>query len=539
MAASTDNAKSWAEELQRTISRDHTYVLLTYQQLVGVCLYVFVRPQHAAHIRDVAVDCVKTGLGGATGNKGAAAIRFVLHGTSLCFVAAHFAAGQSQVAERNADYAEITRKIAFPMGRTLKSHDYVFFCGDFNYRIDMDKDELREQVKQGELAAILEHDQLQQQKEAGNVFNDFIEGDITFPPTYKYDLFSDDYDTSEKCRAPAWTDRVLWRRRKSHPDAERGAISGWTSGKLVHYGRSELKQSDHRPVIAIIDIEIAQIDVDRRKAVFHEVIKHLGPPDATIVIHAETQCGADIDDGSGIYDEDLMAALIQELAQIGEVTLVRYVGETMWITFRDGESALTAVQKKSVCVCGVTLHFQLKTDDWVSQVEREIDLCTTNTVQLCELSPIGGGGLSSAASGDGGDYNSLGIPKVPPQRPKSPPNRPTPPHRPPLPRSPNQSPAPSPKHIPKAGVISVIPDMLSKMRTAPLQPISVLMGATTPADTHQAQTSSGTSSTMTTPDTPMCNEPPYMTPPPSVGAHQQQHESSAIYEEINDDIVSI
>lgn len=97
MAASTDNARAWAEELQRTLSRDRAYALLTYQQLVGVCVYVFVRPEHVAHIRDVAVDCVKTGLGGATGNKGAAAVRFVLYGTSVCFVAAHFAAGQTQV----------------------------------------------------------------------------------------------------------------------------------------------------------------------------------------------------------------------------------------------------------------------------------------------------------------------------------------------------------------------------------------------------------------------------------------------------------
>lgn len=49
------------------------------------------------------------------GNKGAAAIRLVFHATSLCFVCAHFAAGQSQVNERNADYNEITRKIGFPM----------------------------------------------------------------------------------------------------------------------------------------------------------------------------------------------------------------------------------------------------------------------------------------------------------------------------------------------------------------------------------------------------------------------------------------
>jgi synaptojanin len=49
------------------------------------------------------------------GNKGGVAIRLVLFNTSMCFVCSHFAAGQSQVNERNADYAEITRKIMFPM----------------------------------------------------------------------------------------------------------------------------------------------------------------------------------------------------------------------------------------------------------------------------------------------------------------------------------------------------------------------------------------------------------------------------------------
>ena len=45
------------------------------------------------------------------------------------------------------------------------------------------------------------------------VFNGFNEGSTNWAPTYKYDLFCDDYDTSEKHRTPAWTDRVLWRRK--------------------------------------------------------------------------------------------------------------------------------------------------------------------------------------------------------------------------------------------------------------------------------------------------------------------------------------
>lgn len=72
---------------------------------------------------------------------------------------------------------------------------------------------------------------------------------------------------------------------------------------------------------------------------------------------------------------------------IGEVTLVRFVGETMWVTFRDGQSALKAVNKKSICISGIEFHFKLKTENWLSQVEREIALCTTNTVQLCTSSP--------------------------------------------------------------------------------------------------------------------------------------------------------
>ena len=78
MNASKEHAKEWAIELGKTLNRDNKYCLLTFHQLVGVCLYVFVRPQLANSIREVVVEDVKTGMGGATGNKVKKMLQFFL-----------------------------------------------------------------------------------------------------------------------------------------------------------------------------------------------------------------------------------------------------------------------------------------------------------------------------------------------------------------------------------------------------------------------------------------------------------------------------
>nr|XP_020021294.1 synaptojanin-1 isoform X3 [Castor canadensis] len=381
--ASTTNQKLWAVELQKTISRDNKYVLLASEQLVGVCLFVFIRPQHAPFIRDVAVDTVKTGMGGATGNKGAVAIRMLFHTTSLCFVCSHFAAGQSQVKERNEDFVEIARKLSFPMGRMLFSHDYVFWCGDFNYRIDLPNEEVKELIRQQNWDSLIAGDQLINQKNAGQIFRGFLEGKVTFAPTYKYDLFSDDYDTSEKCRTPAWTDRVLWRRRKWPFDRsaedldllnasfqdESKILYTWTPGTLLHYGRAELKTSDHRPVVALIDIDIFEVEAEERQNIYKEVIAVQGPPDGTVLVSIKSSSQE-----NNFFDDALIDELLQQFANFGEVILIRFVEDKMWVTFLEGSSALSVLNLNGKELLNRTITISLKSPDWIKNLEEEMSL---------------------------------------------------------------------------------------------------------------------------------------------------------------------
>lgn len=102
-------------------------------------------------------------------------------------------------------------------------------------------------------------------------------------------------------------------------------------------------------MIAVIDIEARRLDTEHREEVFYQVIQDLGPPDGTVIVHCDTV--PDNDEGT-IFDDSLMMALLQELSQIGEVVLVRFVADTMWVTFRDGQCALEAAAKNSVHVSG-------------------------------------------------------------------------------------------------------------------------------------------------------------------------------------------
>lgn len=184
---------------------------------------------------------------------------------TYCFVCSHFSAGQSAIKERNDDFNEICRRLIFSGNRSIYTHDYVFWCGDFNYRINLSGSEVKRLVAQSDWSELLLSDQLNLERQSGNVFRGFNEGPIKFAPTYKFDLFCNDYDTSEKARSPAWTDRVLWyRRRLKLPCMDKDGVfqvnsnvnqSERSSVRLLLYHRAELKTSDHRPVGAVFDID--------------------------------------------------------------------------------------------------------------------------------------------------------------------------------------------------------------------------------------------------------------------------------------------
>ena len=104
---------------------------------------------------------------------------------------------------------------------------------------------------------------------AGRAFFGFNEAPITFPPTYKYDPGTGDFDSSPKMRAPAWTDRILWRVAKDNPEKE-------SPVKVLSYGSVPgMQYSDHRPVYVNFEISLGKVDPDRFERVlqdlFHEM----------------------------------------------------------------------------------------------------------------------------------------------------------------------------------------------------------------------------------------------------------------------------
>ena len=216
--------EEWTAIVTASLHSGAKYVLVKVVRLVGMMMLVYCKTELLEHISNVSVDMVGTGIMGKLGNKGGVGVSLRLHATELCFVNSHLAAHQEEYERRNQDYSDICSRMTFsqyerlssdypPLGyKRIKDFDTVFWMGDLNYRInDFDVSEVKELLAEENLSALLECDQLKSQQQHRRAFVEYEEGVITFRPTYKYDPGTSDWDSSEKGRSPAWTDRVLWR----------------------------------------------------------------------------------------------------------------------------------------------------------------------------------------------------------------------------------------------------------------------------------------------------------------------------------------
>ncbi|KAL8722830.1 MAG: hypothetical protein Q9225_000779 [Loekoesia sp. 1 TL-2023] len=144
-------------------------------------------------------------------------------------------------------------------GSMILDHEICILNGDLNYRIDtMSREIVIKAIQSGNLAKLLERDQLTVSRRKNPTFGlkAFAELPIHFDPTYKYDVGSNTYDSSEKHRAPAWCDRILYR--------------GPGKIKQLDYRRHDLRVSDHRPVSGTFRIRVKTVSPSKREKVWQE-----------------------------------------------------------------------------------------------------------------------------------------------------------------------------------------------------------------------------------------------------------------------------
>jgi hypothetical protein len=172
--------------------------------MFGLFLFVYARQSLLENqtIRDVYKSSVATGLMDLVGNKGSVALSIRLHETRLCFICSHFASDTDKLEKRNSDYRASKQRLKFQdeqqqetNGFDLDEHDFVFWFGDLNYRLDnLALKDAFKYILSSNYERLIKYDQLSVEKAKERVFELFREGEIKFKPTYKFLVKSDVYE---------------------------------------------------------------------------------------------------------------------------------------------------------------------------------------------------------------------------------------------------------------------------------------------------------------------------------------------------------
>ncbi|XP_054482597.1 inositol polyphosphate 5-phosphatase Ka isoform X2 [Anoplopoma fimbria] len=272
----------WSKLLMDTLA-PRRYVKVSSIRMQGLLLLFFSKLDHVSFIRDIQAKYTRTGIFGYWGNKGGVSVSLSFYGHMLCFLNCHLAAHMNYASERVDEFEYIMDTQTFDCKKAprIVDHRLVFWFGDLNFRIqDHGMHFVRSCINNQTYNLLWSKDQLTMMKKKEQVLQEFDEGPLDFPPTYKFDRNSDTYDSSGKKRKPAWTDRILWRLRPraTAPDEEAENRAGQEVREVgcvdededededeeyplrirqdVYTSNMEYSISDHKPVISVFTLEL-------------------------------------------------------------------------------------------------------------------------------------------------------------------------------------------------------------------------------------------------------------------------------------------
>ncbi|XP_062097540.1 type IV inositol polyphosphate 5-phosphatase 11 [Humulus lupulus] len=222
-----------------------SYMLLGEAIMQSLQLYVFGPKGSDSFTKELKVDKYAVGgCGGVIGRKkGAVAIRLYYKSIQMMFVSCHLSAHTEKVEERNWECRHISHSLFSKIWNPYERPTQItVWLGDLNYRLQgIHSHSARNLIRKDHHKLLMSKDQLLQEAERGHIFDGYCEGTLTFKPTYKYNVGTNNYDTSHKVRVPSWTDRILFKIEDMNQ-----------MGATLHSYESmdDIYGSDHKPVKA-------------------------------------------------------------------------------------------------------------------------------------------------------------------------------------------------------------------------------------------------------------------------------------------------
>jgi hypothetical protein len=318
LRAQVDSAAAWEACCSQALGPD--YFLVGSRHMFQTRALLYARADVVPDVSRVRTDSEATGVGRVAPNKGGVGVACRVGCTDLVFVGAHLAAHQSRCGARVQDVSEIVGSLmqgkdkdvggggegsaprwggggrrgskrpplqpaasssaallhSLPLGTPgadiCTGFDHSFWVGDLNFRLDygsLEQDPIDTPLEEDWSAIVAAAqrsdwpplracDQLSRVRREGRAFYGWREAELSFAPTFKVAKGRAGERYARK-RAPAWTDRVLWRSALGGGEAEQEQGSG--AGKLpreasclAYWSAPGVSTSDHKPVAALLSV---------------------------------------------------------------------------------------------------------------------------------------------------------------------------------------------------------------------------------------------------------------------------------------------